>query len=172
MDVKSDLQDILDLYKERYEKAKSLNISENSKHFWAFQEIEKRYAAAYFALELMELLPDKMNCTDLRSFYISLLRFICEQLVLVEAITTENGKKIYPKHKVKIKKENKEAIEIYNAGKDALQRLMELNFNMTDKKLLQNELEKDAFYIIKWMLTARELEFTVNQGKHTNIAPC
>ena len=93
MDVKSDLQDILDFYKERYEKAKSLNISENSKHYWAFCEIEKRYAAAYFAVELMELLPEKMNCTDLRSFYISLMQFICEQLVLAEAVTTENGKK-------------------------------------------------------------------------------
>ena len=73
---------------------------------------------------------------------------------------------------MKIKKENRVAIEIYNTGKDALQRLMELNFNMADRKLLQNELEKDAFYIIRWMLTARELEFPVNQGKHTSTAPC
>lgn len=64
MDYLTQMKEISDYYKGRYEKAVALGISEGSKHYEAFKEIQLRYGATETAAECMT--SRSMPCSVVR----------------------------------------------------------------------------------------------------------
>ena len=56
------LQKIFHVYEERYHKAEKMGIDESSPFYAAMKEIECRYVALYFTVEMIKSL--KNNCNE------------------------------------------------------------------------------------------------------------
>ncbi len=104
MEYLSKIQKWCDYYKGRYDKAVSLQLTEGSRYYAAFQEIERRYAALQLAVEFLDILPHSLENGEAESTSQGFILMILEILFLGEIIQSEDGKKEYIRQRIVIQK--------------------------------------------------------------------
>ena len=162
MDHLETLKEWLEYYKGRYEKAVSLNITEGSRYYPAFKEIEKRYVALYLTVSFYEDIPRFLAGEKAEIMIKSYVIAISKELFMGVIIRNEEGKKEYIHTRVTIKKSDIEMVEKYEASRVAIKRFEEIDFNRTDVEQLASEIREDIFCVVSWHLIAREMIFAVN----------
>lgn len=107
----------------RYEKAVSMGITEGSKYYAAFREIYLRYRSTETAAECMELLGKSLQEKDFRRNVYGTVELIVSILSLRDAILNEEGNVEYIPKRIKLSKENQDAVEAYAKAKAAIAQL-------------------------------------------------
>lgn len=170
MEYSVQLSAIRQYYKERYEKALSLGIDENSRHYQAFREIKYRYEMTGFAMEVIDGIEKYILIgDDLERNVLGVLKMLMENLAIYEWIIDEDGNKECISKKIKIPRSDTEAISAFNGAKAAIEHLKDLGYEDTDRRLLADEVAKDIYEIVFWLLIARDLIYALGRWKNTEM---
>lgn len=154
------VQEMANYYKARYEKAKALDLTDDSPHYAAFIEIEKRYVGVSIASEVMEIVHKRIMEGENKG----LKKYVYDCVVLIEkylSLTDENGKVT----SVTLSKDDSDSIEAYTTAKESLSKLENMNYNRIDKGSMCNEILEYLYNIIVWLLIAREIKCPVNKRR-------
>lgn len=100
------LQKIFHVYEERYHKAEKMGIDESSPFYAAMKEIECRYVALYFTVEMINSLKNKCNEQGFKKYCYEFFQMIAKQMVFYEEIINEDGKKEYIAQKIRISRQD------------------------------------------------------------------
>ena len=73
------LQKIFHVYEERYHKAEKMGIDESSPFYAAMKEIECRYVALYFTVEMINSLKNKCNEQGFKKYCYEFFQMIAKQ---------------------------------------------------------------------------------------------
>lgn len=154
------VKEIANYYKARYEKAKALNLTDESPHYAAFIEIEKRYVGVTLASEVMEIVHKRIlegENKGLKKYIYDCVAFIEKQLSLVD----KNGKVM----RVTLNKNDSDSIKAYTLAKESLNKLENMNYNRIDKGSMCNEILECLYNITVWLIIAREIKFPVDKRR-------
>lgn len=170
MEYSVQLSEIRQYYKNRYEKALSLGIDENSRHYQAFQEIKYRYEMSGFAMEVIDGIGKYiLTGDDLERNVLGVLKMLMENLAIYEWIIDEDGNKECISKRIKIPRSDTEAISAFNGAKTALRHLKDLDYKDTDRQLLADEVTKSIYKIVFWLFIARDLIYGLGRWKNTEM---
>lgn len=166
MDYLTQMKEISDYYKGRYEKAVALGISEGSKHYEAFKEIQLRYGATETAAECMEILKEYLYIEDFERNVYGAIKLVIDVLSISDTIMNEDGEiECIPK-RVKLSKDDQTAVASFKKAKTAINRLKNLDYNTPDREPIYYDIIKCFYEIVDWMLIARDTVYRV--GRRTN----
>lgn len=163
MDYVERMKEIEAYYKGRYDKAISIGIDENSRHYKAFKEIKLRYEMANMTIEIMDILE---KYTDERNFernLCSAVKLIMECLSIDDWIINEDGEEERIPKRVTIFRKDTDAVNAYEKSKLALERLKCRDYNHADREMVYQNSMQDIANIVYWMLIARDLNFRVGR---------
>ncbi|SHL54451.1 hypothetical protein [Anaerotignum lactatifermentans] len=163
------LQKTFRAYEKRYQKAEAMGIDESSRFYEAKCEIEHRYVALYFAVEMIKSLKNKCHEAGFKKYCYEYYQLIAKEIVPYNVIINENGKKEYIAQKVKVSSKDYQVIEVYNKAKQAYSSFQEMNFDEDDKNKVCKKILENILSILNWMLIVREILFPVNRGKFDMI---
>lgn len=169
MEDVENLRKIFHVYEERYHKAQKMGIDESSRFYEAKCEIEHRYVALYFAVEMLESLKNKCYEAGFKKYCYAYFQLIAKEIVPYEVIINEDGKKEYLAKKVKVSRKNNQVIEMYTKAKQAYVSFQEMDYDEEDKNKVCRRISENILVILNWMLIVREMLFPVNQGKFDMI---
>lgn len=163
MDYLVQMKKISDYYKGRYEKAVSLGISENSRHYEAFKEIERRYTATELASECMETLKKYQDASDYEKNVHGSIRMIVEILALQDTIMNDEGEIDYIPRRIRLSKDDRVAVEALHRGHIALNCLKNLDYENSDRENIYHDTMRCFYDIVDWMLIARDMVYHVGR---------
>lgn len=113
-------------YKNRYEKGERFGITASSKYYALFQEIEVRYLGLGLCMEFAQKFPKNKTKQNFFGYF----QTISNILISLETIKDEDGTDIYiPKH-VPISQQDTVSQMLYKNGKNALNRLITILYQM------------------------------------------
>lgn len=159
------LQKIFHVYEERYHKAEKMGIDESSPFYAAMKEIECRYVALYFTVEMINSLKNKCNEQGFKKYCYEFFQMIAKQMVLYEEIINEDGKKEYIAQKIRISRQDAYAMNAYQNAKRSFISFQEMNYEEDDKNKVCMKISENILNMIHWMMMVREMRFPVNRGK-------
>lgn len=166
MDYTSCLEEMSKYYEARYHKAQDIGINDNSQYYPAYCEIERRYTALNLAMEMLKILPNELYSKEPRKYYEGFVILILKQITLSEFIMTEEGSREYIPYKLKVKKDDKYVIDAFLSSKKAMEKFLQLDFENAEKHILCEDIKECLYYILQWMIIAREFIFPViKKGK-------
>lgn len=163
------LQKVYQVYKERYQKAETMGIGEDSKFYEAMLEIKCRYVALYFAMELIRSLEKKCLEHGFQRYCFEFLQIIMKGVVPCELMKNEHGQTEYFVQRTKLSKKEEQKILAYKSAKQAYMSFLVLDYDMEDKGELCELITKSIIYILQWILIVREIQFPVNRGSVDKI---
>jgi hypothetical protein len=163
MEYLSKIQRWCDYYKGRYDKAVSMQLPEGSRHYAAFQEIERRYAALQMAIEFLDTLPYALENGQAESISQGFILFILDSLFLGEVIRNEEGKKEYIRQRIVIQKSDTKKCQMFRAAEEAKLRISQMDFSADDPDVAFSDMAENLYYLLQWCLVAREMFISVEK---------
>ena len=133
-------------YKYRYEKALNIGITEDSKYYNLFCEIERRYAALFEYNEFNSNLWKHIGTE--KSYILGTLNTMLNKLNL----RNDTSSLV----KVKLFKADTKRVNIYLKAKDALEKLKNIDFKLNKKELDRLIIDYTSD-IVLWYLTIRDI---------------
>lgn len=165
MDYLAQMKKISDYYKERHEKAVSMGISEGSRYYDAFKEIERRYAATETAAECMDILNAYLYVNDFEKNVYGAIKLVVEILSMGDTIMNDDGEEEYIPRRVKISKDDLVAADALHRAKAAVSHLNALDYKGSDREGVYQDILKYFYDIVDWMLIARETVYHVGRNQ-------
>ena len=166
MDSLARMKELSAYYKGRYEKAVSMGITESSKYYAAFREIYLRYRSTETAAECMELLGKSLQEKDFRKNVYGTVELIASILSLGDAILNEEGNVEYIPKRIKLPKENQDAVEAYMKAKAAIMQLQKWDDMSAERGCICESVLGCFFDIVNWMLIARDTVYPVGRNRN------
>ena len=163
MDYVERMKEIEAYYKGRYDKAISIGIDENSRHYKAFKEIKLRYEMANKTIEIMEILEKNAHKKDFERNLYGAVKLIIECLSIDDWIINEDGEEERIPKRVTISRKDTEAINAYEQYQKAIDRLRKRDYKHSDRDMVYRNSMQDISDIVYWMLIARDLNFRVGR---------
>lgn len=164
MDSLARMKELSAYYKGRYEKAVSMGITEGSKYYAAFREIYLQYRSTETAAECMELLGKSLQEKDFRRNVYGTVKLIASILSLRDAILNEEGNVEYIPKRIKLSKENQDAVEAYT--KAAIMQLQKWDDMSAERRDICESVPGCFFDIVNWMLIARDTVYSVGRNRN------
>ena len=158
------------MFMKNYHKAEKMGIDESSPFYAAMKEIECRYVALYFTVEMINSLKNKCNEQGFKKYCYEFFQMIVKQMVLYEEIINEDGKKEYIAQKVRISRQDAYAMNAYQNAKQAFISFQKMNYEEDDKNKVCMKISENILNMVHWMMMVREMRFPVNRGEFNRIS--
>ena len=146
-----------------------MGIDESSPFYAAMQEIEKRYLALYFTIEMLNSLNEKSYEQGFEKYCFDFFQLIAREIIPYEVIINENGKKEFIAQRVKISRRDTYAVNAYQNAQQAYHSFQEMNYEAEDKKKVCEQISRNILCMIHWIMMVREMRLPVNHGKFDAI---
>ena len=147
-----------------------MQLTEGSRHYAAFREIERRYAALQLAVEFLDTLLHSLEKGEAERTSQGFILMILEILFLGEVIRNEYGKKEYIRHRIVLQKSDTKKCQIFEDAKAAEKRISEIDFSASDSTVVLSEMAENLYYLLQWCLVAREMVFSVEKKDAVDCA--